>query len=219
MRKLPIFTLIIAALCTAACLLSACGKNIDYSKYVSERRSNIYVYEDDNVKIKIYCSEKEQPYCADGIKGEVTPFCEAMVTLPKNPEEVYISFCGHEGEMNYQAVENLFYLSVSAEDFKTDEIEVTLTCNDESKTYTALSVKHSGVMTCDEAVKCVAEHDKELFASLTQNGLFDGEIFVRLLYDEGCYYYVGVCDKSKQVKAYLLEGERGIIIATKQIQG
>ena len=68
-------------------------------------------------------------------------------------------------------------------------------------------------------VKCVIEHDRKLFEGLTENRLFLGEIYVRLLYDEGCYYYVGVCDKSKHVTAYLIDGEHGKVIATKDIQG
>ena len=71
---------------------------------------------------------------------------------------------------------------------------------------------------CEQALSCVVEHDRELFDSMTANGLFDGEIFIRLLYDEGCYYYVGVCNKQKNIKAYLLDGERGKIIATKELQ-
>lgn len=219
MRKLPITVFILAALCCLACLFAACAKKADYSDFISEKRTNVYIYQDDGINIKIYCSQKEQPYAADGIKGDVSPLCEAFVSLPKTYETVLISFCGNEGEMNYQAVYRHFYLSFSAEDFKSDEISVTLTFGGESKTYTALSVKHSGVMSCEEAVKCVTEHDKELFASLSEGGVFRGEIFVRLLYDEGCYYYVGVCDQEKHITAYLLDGERGIIIATKHLQG
>ena len=74
-------------------------------------------------------------------------------------------------------------------------------------------------MDCESAVKCVTEHNPDLFASLTENKIFKGEIYVRLLYDEGCYYYVGVCDREKNINAFLVDGVRGKIIANKKLNG
>lgn len=218
-RKRTLILTFTAALAAILLPLIGCGRGVDYTKYISEKRSEVYLYEDDSVSIKIQCSEKEQPFAADGYVGDVSPLVEIFVSLPKNPEELEVSVEGHGGEMNYQAVDKRFELSFSAPSFKKDGVEVTLTFNGESKTFNALSVKYSGVMSCEQAVNCVAEHDKPLFEGLTKNNLFDGEIFVRLLYDEGCYYYVGVCDKTKHITAFLIDGESGKILATKSLQG
>ncbi len=215
-------TLVFAFTAAAAAMLLpvfGCGKSVDYTKYISEKRTEVYIYEDDTVSVNVRCSEKEQPFSADGYLGDVSPLCEIFVTLPKTPDELEVSVEGHGGEMNYQAVDKRFELSFSAEAFKKDGVDVTLTYGGESKTYTALNVKHAGVMSCEQAVNCVVEHDKALFEGLTKNNLFDGEIFVRLLYDEACYYYVGVCDKTKHITAYLIDGESGKILATKSLQG
>ena len=75
------------------------------------------------------------------------------------------------------------------------------------------------MVSCDEAVLCVAENKRELFESMTSNGLFDGEIYVRLLYDEGCYYYVGIINKAEHISAFLIDGEHGKIVASKEIDG
>jgi len=207
-----------AILCAFLLFFTGCRRKVNYLSYVSERRTNIYLYEDDSVSVKIYCVQREQPYNADGYCGDMNGLVEVFVTLPKTYNEVEISLAGNEGEMNYQSVENRYYLSFSSGELTVDSVDVTLTYGGESKRYSALSVLYAGVMSCDEAVKCVIEHDGELFERLTQNGLFDGEISVRLLYDEGCYYYVGVCDKNKHITAYLIDGERGIVIATKELQ-
>lgn len=199
------------------CFFCGCKKQIDYLSFVSEKRSNIYMYSDDGFEIKIHISERETPYSADGIKGEMTDFCEIFVTLPKNYDEVNISVADVQGQMNYKAVENCYYLSASGGNISGDTVTVTLTCGGESKDYSAASVLYDGVISCDEAVKCAIDHDGELFASLTQKDIFLGEIFVRLLFDDGCYYYVGVCDRNKQITAYLVDGERGNVIATKEL--
>ena len=220
MRK-KFFAVMCFCICivTAVCALSGCFKRVNYLDYISERRSDIFLYEDDGVSVKIVCSQKEQPYAADGIKGELCDITEIFVTLPKSYDGVEVSIEGFNGEMNWQAVERRYYLSFSAKPFKSDSADVTLTYGGESTTFAALSVKYDGVISCDEAVKYVIEHDRKLFEGLTENRLFLGEIYVRLLYDEGCYYYVGVCDKSKHVTAYLIDGEHGKVIATKDIQG
>lgn len=218
-KKLGILTVLCAALCGVACLFSGCGKKINYLDYISERRTNIFLYEDDGISIKIYCAEREQPYAADGYKGDTCEIVEIFVSLPKNPEELEVSVEGYGGEMSYRAVDACYYLAFSAAAFKKESLDVTLSYDGKDSTYKALTVIYAGVLSCDEAVKCVIDCDKELFDSLTKNRLFDGEIYVRLLYDEGCYYYVGVCDKQKRISAYLVDGEHGKIIARKTLQG
>lgn len=217
--KCKILFAVCAISCAVAALASGCAKKTDYLKYVSEKRTDIFLYEDDEVSVKIHCSQKEQPYAADGICGSVSPLAEVFVSLPKTYDKVEISLNGYGGEMNYQAVQSVYFLSFSASPFEGDGVDVNLVYGENEKTYRALNVKQGTVMSCDDAVFCVAEHAKELFASLTENGIFSGEIFVRLLYDEGCYYYVGVCDRQKHVTAYLIDGEHGKVIATREMQG
>ena len=204
---------------TALCFTCGCAKSVDYLGYVSEKRTNIYMYSNDGLEIKIYLSEKETPYSADGIKGDVAPLTEIFVSLPKSYDEVNISVCKAQGEMSYRAVENCYYLSLADSGISGEKVDVTLTCGDESNTYSAQSVLYDGVMDCDGAVKCVIDHDEKLFESLTESNIFCGEIYVRLLYDEGCYYYVGVCDRDKKINAYLVDGVKGKIIAAKELNG
>lgn len=217
-KKLISVAVAVIAAAATLCALPACTKQIDYTNYVSESRSNIYIYKDDETEIKLQCVKREQPFAADGFKGELCELIEIFVTLPKNPQEVEISVNGLGGEMNYQAVTRQYTISFSSSAFAGDELSANLTLDGKEQTYTLLSVKHDGILSCENAVLCVVEYAKELFDGLTANGIFDGEIFVRLLHDDGCYYYVGVCDKTKKISAFLIDGERGKVIAKKQIQ-
>ena len=195
----------------------SCKKSVNYLSYISEKRTNIYLYSDDEFEIKIHISEREVPYSTDGIRGDISSFTEIFVSLPKNYDEVEIHVSDIEGEMNYKAVENCYYLSQSDGNISGDSVVVTLTYNGESREYTAVSVLYDGVISCEDAVKCAIDYDGTRFKSLTQKDVFLGEIFVRLLYDDGCYYYVGVCDRNKKITAYLIDGERGTVIATKEL--
>lgn len=210
--------LIITGLILAICTLAGCSKKIKYSDYISEKRTDIYIYAGDDTEIKIYCSTREQPYALDGIKGDVTNFMEIFVKLPKNPETVEINAGGLGGEMNYRAVENDYYLSFTAQPFNSERVDVSLNCDGKTSDFSAQSVKSGALITCEQALDCVIDHDGSLFSSLTNGNTFAGEIFVRLLYDNGCYYYVGVCDREKNLNAYLVDGERGKIISSKKLR-
>lgn len=211
--------IIAALLCTFLIPLAGCAKSVDYTEYISERRVNLYFYSDDETDVKIYCSRREQPYSADGFCGEACDVVEIFVKFARNPDEVVLTMQEHTGEMSYESVENRYFLSFTAPAYTCDSLTVSLNCDGNDRQITALGALNAGVMSCEDALKCVVEYDRALFDGLTRNGLFHGEIFVRLLYDDGCYYYVGVCDKEKKIHAYLLDGERGKIIATKQLQG
>ena len=211
-------TVALAVLC-AIIPLSGCNTQFDYTKYISEKRSEIYLYKDDTVDITLYCVSREQPYNADGICGDRCDLVEIFVSLTPNPESVEIMLDGFSGEMNYEAVDRRFTASFTRSAYRSDGVDLTLTVNGESKTYRALSVLDSGVLSCEQILKCAIEHDRELFESLTRKRDFKGEIYIRLLYDDGCYYYLGVCDRDKNITAYLLDGGIGKVIATKKISG
>ncbi len=210
---------IIAALFAATAIagLSACSSQIDYTKFISEKRSEIYLYSDDEIDFKIYCTEREQPYVSDGICGEPCSLAEIFASFPVPPETLEAKVGNFSGEMNYEAVNKRFTLTFSAEPFSADGVDVTLTFDGKEKTFRALNVAGKDTISCGDAVRFAAEYDGELFKSLTRKNGFGGEIYVRLLYDDGCYYYVGVCDREKNVSAYLLDGTSGKVISHKKL--
>lgn len=210
---------ITAAACAAAAVLtfSACSKQPDYIGYISEKRSEIYLYSDDDVDFKIYCTEREQPYLSDGICGEMCRIIEVYASFAAPHESVGATIGGFTAEMNYEAVGKRFTLTYPLAPFSADGVDVKLDFGDGEKSFRALNVSDGDTISCEEAVRYAAEYDKELFESLTTKKSFAGEIYVRLLYDEGCYYYVGVCDRDKNVSAYLIDGVKGKVISHKKL--
>lgn len=193
--------------------LSGCFKGVDYNEYISEERTNLYVYEEDGLYFKVHCSDRETPYNTDGIKGEMCGIAEVLVTITSTPDEVTVKVGGQSGEMNYLAVSKNFYLSFTRTESWGESIPVELTIDGQTKQFDATSVLYDGVISGRQALQCVTEYDKELFDSLTDGRAFYGEIRIRLLYDDGCYYYVGVCDREGNINAYLVDGENGRVIA------
>lgn len=175
------------------------------------------MYSGDDAEIKIYCCEKESPFVADGVRGQLNELVEIYVSFTGDYDKVNVtseSFAG--GEMSYMATKGCWYLSYSGEGLTGSEVTVSVERDGSSVDYTLINVAGEGVMSCEEALACVVEHDPELFERMTVSGVFDGEIFIRLLYDEKCYYYVGVCTPDGTIYAYLTDGETGRIIAERE---
>lgn len=193
--------------------LSGCKKNVDYFTFVSEYRKSVYLYKDDVVSVKIYSVDKETPYSLDGVKGAVTEVTEVFVEYAKSADEVEIELLGHGGEMSWMAVTRNYYLSFSGGDLSGTSIPVVLNIDGTEKKIDVFNVAEEGTIDGKTALKCVREYDGDAFSSLTEGSAFAGEIIIRLLYDDGCYYYVGICNREANVHAYLVNGSDGRIIA------
>lgn len=201
-------------LCLPALLcLSACKKNVDYFSYVSEYRKSVYFYKDDLVSVKIYSVDRETPYSLDGVKGDVSNVTEVFLEYANSADEVEIELLGHGGEMSWQAVTRNYYLSFAGDELSGASITVTLKIDGSEKQLDVFNVAEEGTIDGKTALKCVREYDGDAFTSLTDGSAFAGEIIIRLLYDDGCFYYVGICNRDAEVHAYLVNGADGRIIA------
>lgn len=205
-----------AACITTLCLLPSCKKSVNYGDYISENRKQVYLCKEDGYELKIFCSDRETPYSADGFKGNMTTVCEVYYKCENSPESVVAEVEGFSGEMSYMSVTDSFYLSFSADIKSAESLPVKLTIDDKQTEISARNVFEDGTIDASTALRCVTEYDKERFERLTERNSFSGEIGIRLLYDEGCYYYVSVCDREAHVKAYLVDGKSGRIITERE---
>lgn len=202
---------------TAMGLCACTGGGINYADFISERRAQVYLYEDDNLTVKVHISSRENPYLSDGYKGEMGDLCEIFVKFSQNPDNVTVRLGESGGEMSYMSVTDSFYISFTGGD-SGDSAKLTLTCDGEERQVEAPSVLYGGVISPEDALTGVVSYDGDTFAALTDGKNFEGEIYVRLLADEGkCYYYVGVIDRDGNTSAYLVDGENGNVIAERKL--
>lgn len=210
------FLLSLALSVPALLFLSGCKKSVDYFSFVSEYRKSFYFYEDDTLSVKIYSVDKETPYSLDGFKGAVSNVTEIYFEYKSGASEVEIELLGQSGEMSWLAVTRNFYLSFSGENLSGASIPVTLNIDGKEKKVDVFNVAEEGTIDGKTALSYVCEYDGDAFKQLTDGTAFAGEIIIRLLYDDGCYYYVGVCNREKEIHAYLVNGADGRIIAERQ---
>ena len=217
------FKIFSAALAVPAALvfLGSCSKKIDYFDYVSELRSNVLVASKNNLSLAVYATEKETPYAADGIKRETTPRAEIYLTAPTGVESYDISFTyeGKEygGDMSFDNVKLEYFYSCSLDLSAAAEIVFTVAFDETTAELTAASVRTEETLSPRDILNKVKTAESETFNSMTDRNGFAGEIYMRLIYEDAPYYYVGIIDREGRILALLVDSTEGKILAKRQM--
>lgn len=215
LKKLLLFTL---AFLSFLPVLSSCGKkSTDYFSYVSENRNNIFLCQTETYLLKIYSSDKETPYLCDGVKRTVSPRTEIYLTAESGDENYEISFIvdgkTYGGDMSYDNVRSEYFYFVTLDVSDLSQIPVKLTNGQGTTEMNAVSVKEDGLLSPREIVDKVRIAEPETFKLLTQKNVFQGEIYVRLISENGLYYFVGIVDKQGNMLSLLCDGKTGKVLA------
>jgi hypothetical protein len=199
---------------------TSCQKKIDYFDYVSELRSNIFIAKNDSFSLRIYAVVKESPYSTDGIPREKSSRMEAHLLTPEANKAVTITFQiaeqSYSGEMSYDNVKTEYFYSQTLDVANEQDLSVKITSKTETVTLNAKSVLSGSALSAKDAFSCLYKTEKTLFDELTDKYGFQGEIYIRLIYEDAPYYYVGVINRSGCTNAFLLNAYTGKILAKRQ---
>ena len=200
--------------------LYSCKKSVEYFSYVSEQRNNIFLAQTDDFYLRVYSVIKEVPYVADGIPMETSPRAEITLIAPQGDETYHISFLvdgkSYGGEMSFDNVRAEYSFSCTLDLSTHHAIDFQIQHGEESVTLTARSVLEDDTMLPKEILETVQRENAELFESMTDKYGFSGEIYLRLLYEDAPFYYVGVVDRKGNVSAFLLDAKTGKVLAKRQ---
>ncbi len=214
-HRLPKLFLLLLPLVLLFC--GGCKKSVNYLDYVSELRSNIFLAKTEDFSLRIYAVNKETPYATDGIPEKCTPRVEAYLVAPDGTKSAELELLLGEkslgGEMSYDNVKCEYFYSATADISELYSIPCTLRYGDTEVQLTATSVKTEQTLTPKAALDKLTGEYPELFQELTDEYGFAGEIYLRLIYEDAPYYYVGVIDKEGNIEAFLLNAQTGKILA------
>lgn len=218
-RNFLILSLSGCIVATVACA-SACQTSIDYFHYVSENRNNVLVAEGEDYHLKIYAVDKEYPYSTDGYTGEVTARTEVYFSTKGGGQTCELSFTydGKKlgGEMSYDNVDGEYSFSCAADLSAAREVRLTVRFENRETEIIAVSVKGEHMLSSRQILSALSDKSHDTFSALTQSNEFQGEIYIRLIYESAPYYYVGVIGRDAKTTAFLMDAVTGEILATKQ---
>ena len=209
--------LILLLLLPTLFLITACSPKIDYEDYIAEQRSNVLVYSGENYHVAVHDVKREYPHVADGYAGELTHRTELFISAPEGTTHCHVKFFvggkSHGGEASFDSVKREYYYSCNEDVSNLYSLPIKLQFGDTVYEVTAASVRTQKTISPKQAILLVSAENEDLFTSLRNKNSFLGELYVRLLYEDAPYYYVGVVDRNGNITAFLLDAETGKILA------
>ncbi len=199
--------------------LAGCTKTYDYTVHLSEVRRDIFRAETEAFEVTLSCVEREHPYASDGIACPKSKLMEAvLIPADKSAENFTLTLGGEDwgGEMSFRSVEDDWFFSASCENFPSSEVTVTVEWDGQKQDIVATTVKNEGTMSAEEALEIAIGHEEEAVKALTKDGVFTGELRVRLLRRDVNYYYVGIIAPNGKTISLLLGAESGEVLARRE---
>lgn len=201
-------------------LFSACKKSTDYFAYVSELRSNIFLAETEEFSLRVYALERESPYLSDGIKREMITRTEFHLSAKDNAKSYTLSFeidgVEYGGEFSFDNVKTEFYYACNVDISALSSFDCQIIYEEKQCALCPTSIRLQNTLSPKALLQQLVQTEQEFFSSLTDKYGFAGEIYMRLIYENTPYYYVGVIDRQGNVCAFLLNAQTGKILAKRQ---
>ena len=212
-----LFAWLIVLLVFTLVFCSGCKRGVDYFAYVSELRSNVFIGESDLFRVRAYATQKESPYVTDGIPCEKNVRTEIYLSAPNGAQDCHIHFSidGTEygGEASYDNVKGEYFYACPLDTASVSALSLQITYGNETVSLTANAMRTSQTLSPRDALDIVVDSERELFQTMTDKYGFAGEIYMRLIYEDAPFYYVGVIDRNGSVTAFLLNATTGRILA------
>lgn len=217
MRKLTAFVIIIYCLFS----LFGCEKENPYLSYVSDLTQDVYICETDDFTVKATYGFREEPFVNDG--KAVERVYGYTFTLDVVPDDVRRTVLFTYENENYSAA---FALDGVSGEYKAfveinrrfeKQFTATVATGAEKRELTFVSELPDNSITYERALEILAEAQQPLLNSYaTENG-FSAELYMRVFVKNGKpYWYVGIAQNGK-LKAFLMDGVSGDLLAIRDI--
>ena len=115
--------------------------------------------------------------------------------------------------MSYDNVRGEYYFFYTVDVSNAQELKCVLRYGEEEFPLLAKSVVSNDTLTPANVLKIIETENRELFDCLTDKYGFKGEIYIRLIYEDAPYYYVGIIERDNTTHAFLVNAKTGKILA------
>lgn len=218
MRKFIVITIILSCLI----FTSGCKENNIYIDKISELRQDVYTGSSDELNITANYGFKENPFIINGKVSEL--IYGYTFKLHVIPDEIKRCVEFSDGDKTYSAVFELDDITSEYKAFietKTHfekQFTIRLISGTDVKNVALTSVLPENTIVYKKALEILTEKQRPLFDAYTVNGEFNAEIFMRIFVkDLKPYWYIAIANSENKLKAMLIEGFSGELLAVKDV--
>ncbi len=220
MKKFIVLCISLLSLIT----FSACSNKAGLETYVSELRSKAYLGQSQDFNLKGGYGFIETPYVNDGKVGDLAQVLTLKLLDKETSQASYtanLNFDGQKYSSNFKLnpVTHSLIATFEIENFNLDEFDVEICCGDISQSVNMKSIIPKGTLTYIDALSSLQKTQPELIKAFSDSeNNFCAEIHMRIIVkNEKAYWYVGLAGGKDLLKALLIDGANGEVLAIREI--
>lgn len=212
--KIGKFILLLGAIFIAISLFG-CKPECDLSGNVSRLRKDAFYGESESYRVDFYPELCESPMIADGKICDAKKIVVIKLRV-KNGEtgKFKVTFTTdkeYSDEFTFSAVNDCFVSSIEVNKLPDKPFIATITHDDEGENVNVESSVKKSTVSYETALTNAYLHKKEYVDNLSVNGVFNGEIYVRLITEgDSNFWYVGFIT-SRQTVCVLLSSDGKVL--------
>ena len=192
--------------------------------YVSELRCDLYQGDSQSYSVRAGYGFKEQPFVNDGVAGKTVNQLTFKLLGKETDSATYtISFnynqTDYSGVFKLNPATDTVTCTIEIDDFSAREFTVKITSGSSTEEVKLVSIIPNQTISHITALDFLSKNQGALISHYTDNtGNFKAEIYLRILVkDNSPYWYVGLASGNNKLKAFLIDGFSGEILAIREI--
>lgn len=200
------------------------AKTQGLEEYLSELRTDTFFGQTDTLKLKAHYGFKETPYDNDSKVMQKRYYLSFILpeAIDFNAEyRVEFSFNGvnYSDKFLHNPTNDRLSVSFEIENFDLKSFDVKISKASDIVNVNLVSLLPKDTISYVNALSCLVKNQKELIDSYyDQNGRFTAEIRMKVLVkDNKSYWYVGFCTAKGGLKALLVDGLSGQVLAIREV--
>ncbi len=205
-------------------LLYGCEKEPFLYNYLSDYRENLYYGENEDIKLKACYGIRESDRNNDGtISNRYHYFSFVLLEKEHSNTSYSISLTINDitlsENFSLSPVSGNLCALIEVEPTSLTEFEVSISYSSSVKNVPLKSILPEDYIDGKEALKILESNQKNLIESYKdKNGFFEAEVTARIIVkDDKPYWYIAFIKSSDNVKALLLDGLNGEVLAVRDV--
>ena len=115
--------------------------------------------------------------------------------------------------MSFDNVKAEYFFACTLDISDAKQIPCAIQYGNQTIELTAYSIRTENTLTAINILSILEIEEQALFSSMTDKYGFSGEIYIRLIYEDSPYYYVGIIERNGVSHAFLINAQSGKILA------
>lgn len=213
MKIKRILSLLVIIPCLA--FTASCAKKVNLGENVTRLRADCFYGETENVTLYIYPELRESPMIADGTQNPVKKIVVIKLkALNGKTGEFKVRFTTdreYDETFNFSTISDCYISTVEVNKLPDKPFIATISFGDKDENVNMQSLLLDGTVTPDTALNNAYSAKKDYLDAMINGDAFNGEIYLRLIAENGKnYWYVGFITE-KNTLCVLLDAKGKVI--------